>query len=228
VDWLREHPDEADIVLMDVQMPVMNGYEATRQLRRVPALAELPVIALTAGAFMEQQELANEAGMNSFIAKPFDVDAAIALIIKVAGRAGRLPRQAGSVADPVIAAADQDLPGLAVAEGLKLWRRPAAYRQFLRRFAGDYADSAQLIARADKAEAAALAHKLKGAAAALAIDAVAALAGEIDDALRTGQDPASSLASLQAALDTALASIARYAPPATPAEEVRSETGGAV
>jgi CheY-like chemotaxis protein len=86
---------------MDVQMPVMNGYEATRQLRRVPDLAELPVIALTAGAFMEHQELANEAGMNGFIAKPFDVDAAIALIVRLTGR---VPRNAPACGQHVASA----------------------------------------------------------------------------------------------------------------------------
>ncbi len=229
VEWLRQHPDDADIVLMDVQMPVMNGYEATRQLRRVPDLAELPVIALTAGAFMEQQELADEAGMNGFIAKPFDVDATVALIVRLTGRAKRMRRHADSTSQARGAGSGpEDLPGLAVAKGLQTWRRPAAYRQFLRKFADDYAASAQRIASADKAEATALAHKLKGAAAALALDSVAARAGEVDDALRAGRNSAAAVLALQAALETALASIVLYAPPAEPAEDAHKETGGVV
>jgi len=220
VDWLQAHPDEADIVLMDVQMPVMNGYEATRQIRRVPALAELPVVALTAGAFMEQQDLANAAGMNSFIAKPFDVDAAIALIIRLTGRRALPPEPAPA---PGVPASEPDLPGLAVEHGLKIWRKPEVYRQYLRKFALDYADSAQAMAAADRSEAAALAHKLKGTAGNLALDEVAALAGEVDQALRAGADPADDLARLQAALDTALASIERYAPPGSDAENAPSE-----
>jgi PAS domain S-box-containing protein len=62
VDWLRAHTNQVDIVLMDVQMPVMNGYEATRLRRLTPALAKLPIIALTAGAFTAQQQLAYAAG----------------------------------------------------------------------------------------------------------------------------------------------------------------------
>jgi hypothetical protein len=122
VDWLQTHSNEVDIVLMDVQMPVMNGYEATRHIRQVPALAELPVIALTAGAFMEQQKLANEAGMNSFIAKPFDVDAAIALIIKLTGHNRQATSDEKTASTLMAHGIDQDLPGLAVKQGLKICR----------------------------------------------------------------------------------------------------------
>ncbi len=89
VDWLHVHGATVDVVLMDVQMPVLNGYEATREIRRLPALANLPIVALTAGAFVDQQALASEAGMNGFLSKPFDVEAAIALIRDVTNYAVR-------------------------------------------------------------------------------------------------------------------------------------------
>lgn len=85
VAWLEDNPDAVDIVLMDLQMPNMDGYEVTLAIRRIPTLTELPVIAFTAGNFMELRVLADEAGMNDFIAKPFDVDTAVALIIKLTG-----------------------------------------------------------------------------------------------------------------------------------------------
>ena len=68
---LRAKPDHFDLVLMDVQMPDMDGLEATRVIRHDLGLADLPVIALTAGAMAGQRELAVAAGMNGFVAKPF-------------------------------------------------------------------------------------------------------------------------------------------------------------
>ena len=65
-----------DAVLMDIQMPVMDGYTAVRKIRSLEskALAELPVIAMTANAFREDVDAATEAGMQAHIAKPIDAD----------------------------------------------------------------------------------------------------------------------------------------------------------
>ena len=61
---------------MDVQMPVMNGYEATRQIRELddPGLASIPVFAMTANAFEEDKQEALKCGMNAHIAKPIDIE----------------------------------------------------------------------------------------------------------------------------------------------------------
>ena len=61
-------------------MPVMDGYEATRQLRALPAFVKLPIVALTAGAFKAEQDAALKAGMNGFVSKPFNVEELIATI----------------------------------------------------------------------------------------------------------------------------------------------------
>ena len=60
---------------MDIQMPVMNGYEATRAIRQLEnkALAEIPIVAMTANAFSEDVKQAKDAGMNAHVAKPIDV-----------------------------------------------------------------------------------------------------------------------------------------------------------
>jgi len=205
VAWLQTHPNEADIVLMDVQMPILNGYEATRQIRQIPALTKLPVIALTAGDFTEQQALTNDVVMNGFISKPIDVDAAIALIIKLTGQVA----QADSAESAAITA--QDLPGLAVGQGLKIWRNPLIYQQCLRKFVDEYANAAHLMAGLDKTEAALLAHKLKGTAGCLALQEIAARAADVEQALQVSQDSTDSLIRLQVALDKAQTSIQRYA-----------------
>ncbi|MCM1188327.1 MAG: response regulator [bacterium] len=71
-----------DAVLMDVQMPIMNGYEATRTIRRLPRkdVQELPIIAMTANALEEDREAALKNGMNAHIAKPLDMDDFIAVL----------------------------------------------------------------------------------------------------------------------------------------------------
>ena len=77
VDMLQKsEPGYYQLVLMDVQMPEMNGYEATRQIRRLenPALSQIPILAMTANAFEEDKQRAIQCGMNGHIAKPIDVE----------------------------------------------------------------------------------------------------------------------------------------------------------
>jgi len=75
LEAVRAATDEGrpfDAVLMDVQMPVMGGHEATRELRREHSAADLPIIALTAAALVSERQEAMEAGMNAFLTKPID------------------------------------------------------------------------------------------------------------------------------------------------------------
>jgi signal transduction histidine kinase/CheY-like chemotaxis protein len=80
VERLRANPDDFDLVLMDVQMPEMDGLEATRMIRHDLGLSDLPVIALTAGAMKSQRQMALAAGMNSFISKPFRLKEMVATL----------------------------------------------------------------------------------------------------------------------------------------------------
>jgi PAS domain S-box-containing protein len=73
VDRLRDRAEDYDIVLMDVQMPVMDGFEATRHIRHTLGL-KLPVLAMTAGVMQSEQDQCIDAGMDDFIAKPLDVE----------------------------------------------------------------------------------------------------------------------------------------------------------
>lgn len=69
-------PGQYDLILMDIQMPIMDGYEATRQIRKSenPEIAKIPIIAITANAFEEDRQKALEAGMNEHVSKPIDLE----------------------------------------------------------------------------------------------------------------------------------------------------------
>ena len=76
IDMIRQKGVDAyDFVLMDVQMPVMNGYEATGVIRKLPGGDKLKIIAFSANAFEEDREKSLKAGMNGHIAKPLKIDA---------------------------------------------------------------------------------------------------------------------------------------------------------
>ena len=67
---------------MDMQMPNLNGIEATQQIRKLDAHRETPILAMTANAFVEDKDLCLNAGMNDFIAKPFNPDDLYAILLK--------------------------------------------------------------------------------------------------------------------------------------------------
>ncbi len=68
----KEHPN---LILMDMNLPEINGYDLTRQLRKIPGLQSIPIIAMTANVMHGDREKAMEAGCNGYIPKPIDVDA---------------------------------------------------------------------------------------------------------------------------------------------------------
>ena len=89
VEAVKNHPTGYyDLVLMDIQMPVMNGYEATRAIRALDAGASLPILALSANAREEDKRMSLESGMNGHIAKPFDTARLISAINEQIAAAG--------------------------------------------------------------------------------------------------------------------------------------------
>ena len=80
LDKLGKGPDRYDVVLMDIMMPEMDGYEAMRRIRERPELRDLPVIALTANAVAGNEARCFGAGMDDFIAKPFEIERLIEIL----------------------------------------------------------------------------------------------------------------------------------------------------
>lgn len=78
-------PGQYDLILMDIQMPLMNGYEATKRIRSMnnTYCKQIPIIAMSANAFEEDKELALQAGMNDYLTKPIEIDEMLKVISKV-------------------------------------------------------------------------------------------------------------------------------------------------
>ncbi len=198
-----------DGVLMDCQMPEMDGYEATRQLRQEARWQELPVIAMTANAMVGDREKALTAGMNDHVAKPIRPEEFFDTLARWI-RPAR-PLQA---TPPMLD--DQALRRSGVAPGSTLHQRllaifSASARTFPERFR---------LAQADSSAAFRLAHDLKCEAATLGAHALAAAAAELESTLMH-QAPAHDIAArLRVVLDAlppvlqALEAAARLAPPA--------------
>ncbi|WP_332848262.1 response regulator [Massilia sp. S19_KUP03_FR1] len=222
IAWLLAHPDTVDLVLMDVQMPVLDGIEATRQLRAMPRFANLPIVALTAGAFKSHHEAARAAGMTHFVTKPFDIPLTIDLILQLTGRAGAT----GVATAAHVSAVATPAPRLTVIDlqrGIDIWGDVETYQLYLRKFAASFATCASEIkaraAAGDLAGAASMAHKLAGAAANVALQEVAQLAMEAERQLagygsEGAGTPHDSLicSNLEEALLAALGDIAQLAP----------------
>lgn len=79
----RVHEGRPDLALLDIHMPKMDGYEAIRAIRKNPAFAKLPVIALTASAMVGDAEEAIQQGFDAYLAKPYEIAAVISLVKKL-------------------------------------------------------------------------------------------------------------------------------------------------
>ncbi|CAH1653699.1 PAS domain S-box protein [Chelatococcus asaccharovorans] len=171
---LRRSP--FDVVLMDVHMPEMDGLAAARAIRSHPDWTDLPIIALTAQARVEDRRASLDAGMTAHLTKPIDETALYETLLDALSVPARAPSMASSPIDAPTAAsgtssagAQPFAPALDIASVIsRFGGRRDRIARLLRGFVHDFADaSAELddhLRRADFAKAAALAHTVKGAA----------------------------------------------------------------
>ena len=200
--WLGSR--RADLVMVDVQMPGLDGLAMTRRLKAAPELAHIPVLLMSGQGENVMVLQCLDAGAQDFVVKPFE-------------RASLQAKVAQLLAMPVAAASggvELPHPGINVARGLSVWGRLEDYNLFLRKFARTYADSIARLrdyyAQQDADGARALAHKLRGAAGTMSLDDIAYCAGALE-MLAPEQDPMPSLLQLQRAMEVAMASIAAFA-----------------
>ncbi|APW38948.1 hypothetical protein RD110_18505 [Rhodoferax koreense] len=204
-----------DVVLMDMQMPVMDGVTAAGLLRREPALAAMPILAMTANAMQIDRERCLAAGMNDFVTKPIDPDAlwlALSRWIRLRDGLG-VP---APVAPPPAQASTENhiprhIPDLDTQLGLRrVMGKESLYLSMLHKFvAGQGMATAQIRSALDGGQrelALRLAHTLRGLAGNIGASALQQAAGDAERAMAQGED-VDTVDALLMALERALATI---------------------
>ena len=204
--------NDYDAVLMDMQMPVMDGVTATRTLRKDSRYRDLPVIAMTANALASDREACLEAGMNDHVTKPINPDALFSALLQWVKPAPstELPAVAGVENGGGLAGID--IKGIDLDKGLRLTgSSPARYLALLDKFVARQGGAVETIRLAlsdgDSDTAEREAHSLKGAAATLGITALADVASVAEKAIKTGDDTEEALGRLSMMLDPVVKAI---------------------
>ncbi|MRR15634.1 MAG: response regulator [Deltaproteobacteria bacterium] len=187
---------EYEMVLMDIQMPVMDGYEATKRIRSNPRWSNLPVVALTGHDMSEYRLKGNRCGMNDHINKPVNPQEILAVITKYvnikelpAPAPGRSVNEFENTEDLFW----PDLPGIILADGLnRVNGKQDLYKKILLQFRAsnfdtlDNLETALSTTMGDDMTACKLAHTVKGTAANIGAAQLAVVAGELESALMSG------------------------------------------
>ncbi|MDH5553447.1 MAG: ATP-binding protein, partial [Nitrosomonas sp.] len=183
-----------DLILMDVQMPVMDGLEATREIRKIEVErgGHIPIISLSASALAKDKVHCIEAGMDGFVSKPIDFNELFSEIAKI------VPKDSGTVIDELEISPRKnntsfpELAGINTQQGLKNWHDAKRYGQSLISFSHTHQQDGLLIKQAlenkDLETAEKISHALKGVAGNLSITHVANIATEINVALKNKRD----------------------------------------
>jgi CheY-like chemotaxis protein/HPt (histidine-containing phosphotransfer) domain-containing protein len=204
-----------DLILMDMQMPGIDGLEATRAIRAMPAHASTPILAMTANAFGDDRAACLAAGMDDHVAKPVDPALLYAALLRWLSAAGTAEGGGKPLHVPVPVAADEaDAPSIAGLDtGLAIRRmggNTELYRRVLRQFVQHYNEALpeldEQLTRADPLSARHLAHSIKGASAAIGATWLPRQADALDAALAQAR-PQAEITSLGQILARGLVGI---------------------
>jgi two-component system sensor histidine kinase/response regulator len=177
-----------DIVLMDMQMPVMDGVTATIEIRKDARFKDLPIVAMTANAMQQDREKCAEAGMNDHVAKPIDPDELFRALLKWVKPKQNMTSSVNLPAQKTAAKLDDDLPtidGLDVELGLKrvIGKKPL-YFNMLRKYVTNQANTSNelraALAANDYATAERVAHSAKGVSGNIGASNLQTMAAEIE------------------------------------------------
>ncbi|MDE2369412.1 MAG: response regulator, partial [Burkholderiales bacterium] len=185
-----------DLVLMDCQMPVMDGFEATRRIRAAqPTGARVPIVALTANAMADDRQRCADAGMDGYVTKPITGAALVEALNRHLHRGGPSPAGAAAASTPPGEAGGDAVPAfdprvLASLSALAEGGRPAFAEELRTLFAataaGELIEIDAALARGDAARAQQLLHTLKSSSAQVGALELSALAARFETALRRG------------------------------------------
>ena len=180
---LRSDPSYYNAVLMDVQMPEMDGLTATKKLRSERRFAKLPILAMTAHALDEEKKRCEEAGMDDHIAKPID---SRDLISKLNKWIGGNERPAAAPQEVKTPPTSFDIDAVSA----RLMMPPATLKPMIEKFIETYAEAGSkmtlMITAEDMDDAAEFAHSIKGVSATLGATSVSDAAAALEIALKTG------------------------------------------
>jgi len=202
------HPPEFDVVLMDLQMPEMDGYQATAKIRADPRFATLPIIAMTAHATIEERQRCLASGMNDHVSKPIDpamlfrfYKRSAAPVTSVIGSAPARSSIEPTDDIPPISGLDTNDGLTRVAGNRKLYTK--LLHQFIEQQSSVIEQITAALAQGDSALAERLAHTLKGVAGNIGAKAVQQSAGALEKLIRDRADSA-ELEKAKSALSAAL------------------------
>jgi two-component system, sensor histidine kinase and response regulator len=230
----EQSPQHFHVVLMDLQMPIMDGYEATRGLRADERYFSLPVVAMTAHAMFEERERCQALGMNQHLSKPMDPEDLYALLANyyTGPRDGIDTPLATNITHGTTAHVSSQLSSIAGLNAASGLRRSGddqdLYRELLTMFVSsnlDFERSFQkLVAAQVWPDAQRLAHTLKGTAATLGADAVVGPAHELEQAAKKCDEAATTLAlaAVTPVLEPLLLALQRHFDQTTQTQEVAS------
>ena len=188
-----------DVVFMDLQMPEMDGFTATKLLRRDPRFQKLPIIAMTAHALVEERQRCLDAGMNDHVSKPIDPDNLFSTLMRWVRPQ---PKSAPESQAPAKKSGDEvllpEITGINLVDGLKrVAGNRRLYRDLLGQFADKQGDAAAQISAAlkggDQKLAERIAHTVKGVAGNIGISGVQTAAQKLEKAIREGHDSVPAL-----------------------------------